>query len=212
MRIREVEAAVGITRKNIRFYEDEGLLKPRREAENGYRDYCKEDVDALMRIKLLRSLDVPIESIRRLQSGELALSGCLELHETALERQRENIARMKEMCAELRAKGAEYGALDVTESLSRMEHMREEGVKFMDVKTKDRAKKLRGSIIGGAVMVALMAGVITLGAYALADGMPKGMLLLFWLVPAIVIAGVVAALVQRMKEIKGGEEDEASKY
>ena len=30
MRINEVEALVGITKKNIRFYEAEGLLTPRR--------------------------------------------------------------------------------------------------------------------------------------------------------------------------------------
>jgi len=32
MKINEVEALVGITRKNIRFYESEGLLSPRRRA------------------------------------------------------------------------------------------------------------------------------------------------------------------------------------
>lgn len=36
MRINEVEALVGITKKNIRFYEAEGLLTPRRNSENGY--------------------------------------------------------------------------------------------------------------------------------------------------------------------------------
>ena len=34
MKINEVEQAVGITRKNIRFYEEQGLLKPGR-AANG---------------------------------------------------------------------------------------------------------------------------------------------------------------------------------
>ena len=37
MKINEVEALVGITRKNIRFYEAEGLLSPRRNSQNGYR-------------------------------------------------------------------------------------------------------------------------------------------------------------------------------
>ena len=31
MKINEVEAAVGVTKKNIRFYEEEGLISPRRE-------------------------------------------------------------------------------------------------------------------------------------------------------------------------------------
>ena len=51
-KINEVEALVGITKKNIRFYEAEGLLSPRRNSQNGYRDYGEEEVDALRHIKL----------------------------------------------------------------------------------------------------------------------------------------------------------------
>ena len=39
MKINEVEAAVGVTKKNIRFYEEEGLITPGREPGNGYRSY-----------------------------------------------------------------------------------------------------------------------------------------------------------------------------
>ena len=46
MKINQVEQAIGITKKNIRFYEQEGLLKPTRIA-NGYRDYSPEDLDTL---------------------------------------------------------------------------------------------------------------------------------------------------------------------
>ena len=35
MKINEVEAAVGVTKKNIRFYEEEGLITPSREPGNG---------------------------------------------------------------------------------------------------------------------------------------------------------------------------------
>ena len=40
MKIKQVEELVGITRKNIRFYEEQGLLNVER-AENGYRRYCQ---------------------------------------------------------------------------------------------------------------------------------------------------------------------------
>ena len=66
MKINEVEAQVGITKKNIRFYEEQGLLSPRRNADNGYREYGDEEVQILRRIKLLRKLGVPIEEIRRI--------------------------------------------------------------------------------------------------------------------------------------------------
>ena len=58
MKINEVEAAVGVTKKNIRFYEEEGLITPGREPGNGYRSYSQADVERLRRIKLLRKLDV----------------------------------------------------------------------------------------------------------------------------------------------------------
>ena len=44
MQIKHVEELVGITRKNIRFYEEQGLLKPHR-ADNGYREYHEEEIN-----------------------------------------------------------------------------------------------------------------------------------------------------------------------
>ena len=73
MKINEVEALVGITKKNIRFYEEQGLLSPRRNSENGYRDYGQEEVDTLRQIKLLRKLGVPLEEIRRMQAGRITV-------------------------------------------------------------------------------------------------------------------------------------------
>lgn len=69
MNIKEVETHSGMTRANIRYYEQEGLLCPARQ-ENGYRDYSQEDLDTLARIRLLRRLGVPLESIRALQRGD----------------------------------------------------------------------------------------------------------------------------------------------
>ena len=51
MRIKEIEELSGIERSNIRFYEREGLLSPKR-LENGYRDYSDEDLEILLKIKL----------------------------------------------------------------------------------------------------------------------------------------------------------------
>ena len=59
MKINEAEQEVGITRKNIRFYEQQGLLNPSRNLSNGYREYSSEDILILRRIKLLRKLGIP---------------------------------------------------------------------------------------------------------------------------------------------------------
>ena len=71
MKIYQVEELVGITKKNIRFYEEQGLLNPKRNPENDYREYSLEDVRVLEKIKLLRKLSIPIEEIRLLQKGRI---------------------------------------------------------------------------------------------------------------------------------------------
>lgn len=77
MKINEVEALVGITKKNIRFYEEQGLLKPGRNSQNGYREYGEPEVELLRQIKLLRKLGVPLEEIRQMQTGSRTLgTGC----------------------------------------------------------------------------------------------------------------------------------------
>ena len=43
MTIREPKKRPGMTRANIRFYEQEGLLTPAR-TSNGYRDYIEEEI------------------------------------------------------------------------------------------------------------------------------------------------------------------------
>ena len=87
LKINEVEALVGITKKNIRFYEAEGLLSPRRNSENGYRDYGETEVAALRRIKLMRKLGVPLEEIRQMQQGAHTVGDGMRRHLVTLERE-----------------------------------------------------------------------------------------------------------------------------
>ena len=94
MKINEVEERVGITKRNIRYYEKEGLLKPGRNSENGYRDYTEDDVKELKKIKLLRKLDMPLEEIRRMQRGALTLEDAIRRHMIVLERERSNLGTM----------------------------------------------------------------------------------------------------------------------
>ena len=44
------------------------------------------------------------------------------------------------------------------------------------------------------------------------DPIPTGLLIFLIAIPVVIIGGILAALAGRMKEIEGGEEDEASKY
>ena len=87
MKINEVEAQVGITKKNIRFYEEQGLIAPRRNSENGYREYGPREVDQLRQVKLLRKLGVPLEEIRKMQSGTHTVGDGMRRHLVTLERE-----------------------------------------------------------------------------------------------------------------------------
>ena len=84
MKIKQVEELVGITRKNIRFYEDQGLLNVER-AENGYREYHTADIARLQEIKLFRKMDISIEEMKLLFEKKKSLQICLEQHLKELE-------------------------------------------------------------------------------------------------------------------------------
>ena len=103
MKINEVERRVGITKKNIRFYEEQGLILPRRNSENGYREYGEEEVQALRRIKLLRKLGVPIEEIRQMLESKLTLADGMRRHLISLERERRNLEQSVLLCQELQS-------------------------------------------------------------------------------------------------------------
>lgn len=111
MTIKELEERTGMARANIRFYEGEGLLSPRR-LENGYRDYGEEDARTLEKIKLLRQLQLDIGTIRRVQEGALTLEQALFSQLTRLEGDKAAVERAVQVCRELEQSGVEYAALD----------------------------------------------------------------------------------------------------
>lgn len=111
MNIKEVEALSGMTRANVRFYEQEGLIDPARR-ENGYRDYSEEDLQQLQRIRLLRTLGLGLEDIRSLQRGEKQLDDVLAQHMDALEQQSAQLQQQLQVCQTLRSDGASYQTLD----------------------------------------------------------------------------------------------------
>ena len=212
MKINQVEELVGITKKNIRFYEEQGLVRPERNPENGYREYTLRDVEQLQRVKLLRKLDVPCEQIRRVTDGELALSDCMRAHAEALEARQADLARMRELCAMLeQAEG--FAALDAAEYLDAMKKLERGGARFVDVKQSDVKKRRAASILSAAVFVVLMAAIIALALWGNSiEPMPTLLLIFIIVFPLAVIVGVLIALRQRLKELKGGELDEAGKY
>lgn len=63
MHIQQVSKQVNISKKAIMFYEQKGLIKPRKD-EHGYRIYDHNDIDQLMKIKCLREFNFTISQIK----------------------------------------------------------------------------------------------------------------------------------------------------
>ncbi len=217
MKINEVEQAVGITKKNIRFYEQEGLIHPARNLENGYRVYGEQDVEELKRIKLLRKLNMPLEEIRNLQNGGLTLSDGLRRHLVVLERERERLDQICRFCDHLAEDGGQMNTLAASRYLAEMEQMEQEGMRFMNVKQMDqRKRKWRGALLGAGMALVFCVWFMALMVVAIMEEplkMPELLLLLvFVAAPVVVAICIVYALLERRKEIQKGEEDAASKY
>lgn len=216
MKINEVEQLVGITKRNIRFYEKEGLLTPGRNVDNGYRDYTDRDVEVLHKIKLLRKLDIPMEEIRKMQQGVLTLDDGLRRHIIQLEREQANLSTIRSLCQTLADTGQQLADLDANRWLSEMERMEGEGTRFVNIRKKDTITRYAGPIIAALVFIGLMAGLIVLMVWGLTihpeETPPPALMGFLIAIPGVVIIGVLLALWQRIKQIQGGEEDAASKY
>ncbi len=213
MKINQVEELAGITKKNIRFYEAQGLLSPLRNPENGYREYTLQDVEQLKRVKLLRKLDIPCDRIRQVITGSLPLGACLCEQQKRLEKRSWDIERMQELCLQLAESETDLDTLDASGWLDRMKVLEKGGVQFVDTNKSDVKQRRWGAVLSAAASVMFMAATICLILWAnRQDPLPVGVLVFLILAPAGVIAGVVIALLQRMKELKGGELDEAGKY
>ena len=217
MKINEVEAAVGVTKKNIRFYEEEGLITPSREPGNGYRSYSQADVERLRRIKLLRKLDVPLAEIREMLEGRKTLAEGMALQLERLSTRRKDLNEAIGFCEVLEKDTVSLNELDVEQTLARLAAREEQGVTFVNIERTDRkAERIKGALVGAGLFTALMAFIITTMAWAFytdPQGAPPLPLVIVLLgIPAGCIVGTLKVLLDRIEEIGKGEEDAYRNY
>lgn len=63
VRIGQAARASGTSARALRYYEDEGLITPGRQA-NGYRDYCPTTLDTVVRIRSLLAAGLSMRLVR----------------------------------------------------------------------------------------------------------------------------------------------------
>lgn len=69
MTINEIAKELNMTKRAIKYYEEQGLLKVAKDT-NGYRNYSEQDVEILRMISVYRKLGIGISDIKKLLEGE----------------------------------------------------------------------------------------------------------------------------------------------
>lgn len=214
MKIYQVEELVGITKKNIRFYEDQKLLCPKRNPENDYREYSLEDVRQLEKIKLLRKLSVPIEEIRLIEAGKLSLMQSMNQQIERIEKEKQSAEVIKELCARLRDESTDLKTLNASFYLSEMEKMENQGTKFKDIQKEDiNRKKKSGAVAAAGVfcLILILCFIAMLFVFR-SDTRILAPVVVTGLITIGLFIGIIVVLIQRIKEINRGEEYDARNY
>ena len=131
-----------------------------------------------------------------------------------LETYEKNYQKIKHMCNEISNTNIEYEKLNIDKYYEHLNILNKEGFIMRDL-NKDHSKKISGAIASSIILIALFlffAILITYFQITEAEKMPMALYVIimgFFIIPMI---SVIINLIERIKEIKGGEEDEASKY
>ena len=120
MTIKEMEEKCGMSRANIRFYESEGLIRPQRK-ENGYREYTPEDARLLRKVRLLRTMDVPLDQVKAVASGERRLMDVLKELEQNLDLRQAHQERARHTARQMRQAETEFEDLEPEPYLAALE-------------------------------------------------------------------------------------------
>ena len=164
--------------------------------------------------KLLRKIGISVEDIKSVLNDNVTLENCLEKYLDVLEKQKSNLTKMYNLTEEIINQKCELNNLKTDEWLEKMENMEKEGIDFVNISKIDiHMKKKMGAIIGGAVMIVFMIFLIGMFLWGNSvDPIPLGLLIVLVAIPVVIIVCIIGVLIGRIREIDGGEEDEAAKY
>ncbi|MBM7563518.1 methyltransferase domain-containing protein [Paenibacillus sacheonensis] len=140
MKINEIAERLAITPRAIRLYETKGLLKPGREAKNGYRIFSESDAWRLQTIAALRSVGLGLDRIKTLierhdEGDSATVHHDLELQRMALVSKwvesKYAIAMLDELIGRLEAKG-KLEPEDLLQLTGRLKEVRRQQESWID--------------------------------------------------------------------------------
>ena len=151
-----------------------------------------------------------------MQAGGTVGDG-MRRHLVTLERELHSLEQSIQLCQSLRDREERLGALDAASLLEEMDRLERGGTTFQDKQKRD-APPVRyvAPVVMAILMSALMAGLIGLMIWLYvtdpAEAPPLPLLAALAAIPGVVILGVLLAMMQRIREIQKGEEEDAKEY
>lgn len=137
-------------------------------------------------------------------------------HLVTLEREQENLAQAVRLCGELRDCPQRLEDLDAQEVLERMETLEQAGTTFQDKQRIDIRRQYVAPAVIALTASLLLAAIVGVLLWAFLHSPPEGplwpLVLVLILLPVPMMAGILAAFVQRVREIGKGEMDDAKNY
>ena len=132
MTIKDVEKKLNISRANIRFYEKEGLLEPKRN-DNEYRNYSEEDIKRLEKILLFRKCNISIENIRLMFNSKKSIEEVFKEQITVIENEVKQLEGAKIMCKKLSQEKSSVDNINAEKYINIMNAEEKKGNKFYNI-------------------------------------------------------------------------------
>ncbi len=96
MKIKEVSQLTGLSKKTIRFYEEEGLIEPEKTYQNGraYRTYTQAHIQALKEVATLRRARFSVEEIKTILSAPEEIPNLFESYRQRLRTEKDALIQV----------------------------------------------------------------------------------------------------------------------
>lgn len=133
MLLNEVESLTGIDSTVILMYEKKGFIAPKQGTRDKI-DYTKEDIDTLLRIKVLRGLHIPLKTIKELKENKITLSDLISKEADKI-RGREGDTYLLYFYNNILEDGADFHNLDAKKYLDMIEKAPDRtGIGYLEVR------------------------------------------------------------------------------
>lgn len=131
MNIAEVEKLTGMSKQTIRFYEKEGLVSPKRNQENQYREYDENDIKQLKLIYVLRKTGLSVEDISRVLKDEISMRDAINARRAKIVEERKEQDKLLDFCDSLKMQSKEW--IDVDKYVNIIQREEKQGNKFAEL-------------------------------------------------------------------------------